>query len=256
MPTRAVLGSVWLPGQDAEDVLQAQHLLLPGGDHLLVERDPDCASRIRRLTAHLPVRVYEGELYSAIPRLPLDYIHVDLNGGLDLNLARWITRLNFAQGADFRITIQYALRHCDFMKACSELFLSNEDLRMLHYLQWTLGQRDDDTISLYESVLRCLLRRYEFTSQQPYPYADTVGMVLFRFNGFKRITGLYQYPDLLHRLGGTQGIEEFRMKNKTPQQRSAIARKAVATRKARELKEKRHNAAVKAWATRRATTQA
>ena len=42
------------------------------------------------------------------------------------------------------------------------------------------------------------------------------------------------------------------MKKKSAAQLSIIACKAVATRKANALKEKRHNAAIKAWETRRA----
>lgn len=257
-PGSKVYNTLWLPGENALDIQNAwkKKKIDNNGHHILVEKNKFILPKLKNSIKDIPIdfEIFQGDLYNMTRPMLLDYSHMDFCGGLDSLTAKWISELEFLPGADLHFTFAYAPRCNLFINKCHELFQNDQELRPVMVNEFTILERKDTNIAIYCSLLRCVLRKYQFGALQPVYYKDTIqSMVLYRCEGLHKVSKSL-YPDLMSKFGVSSGTSQPVMEvPMTATARKKIAAKAVKTRQNRiaTLQERRSNAALKAWATRR-----
>jgi hypothetical protein len=201
-PSRKAKSTIWMPGEQCLDITHAwnQGLIHPKGNHVLVECNNKILAKIKRKMAKIPIdfQYHLGWLADYEVQKPVDYIHIDYCGGLDLQTARWIEQLPIMKRAEINFTFSYAQRNNEFVKRCHAIFEERGFFDVL-LREFSELSRNDMNIAVYCCLLRCLLKEHHCVTDQPIYYKDTAqSMVAYRFRGFngqpKR-----EYPDLLSR---------------------------------------------------------
>jgi len=236
-PTSCKRHTLWLPGVDTMDVRLAceNKRLHRQGKHIVVERDPEVAKKIRRKLSQLTRKhgvkfeFHEGPLHALELDRPLEYAHFDFCGGLTPEVADWLfDQLQVVDGGEVHFTFAYALRGSKFLHQCDELFLSNQQFMQLEGYQFNTLERNHRRIAFYCALIQCMLNRFNFTSLTPVKYKDTVQPMV-----------LYSCIDMENR---KQSLKELDF-------RPFLEDKPSSAKSVESVK--RSSAAQKAWATRR-----
>lgn len=204
LPHSRVLSSVWLPGQQCIDLKQAmaQKLLLPG-DHILVEREGVVAKAIRRYIngKGFKFNLQQTALHRVQVETPLQYVHLDMLGALGTEEAVWINRMPIARNAEVNFTFSYEHRRrasC-VLRLWQGVIQANPLLKKMYQEEYYDQWRHDPVIATYQTVLRCLLRRYSFTVKRPILYRDVQRMVVYSFHEFRPLA-VSKSPNILSQL--------------------------------------------------------
>jgi len=196
-PTAKKKFTLWFPGEDALDVINAKKkkLLNARGKHILVERNKKIVTKIEEaLLPDKSLELHVGSLSSLRLERPLEYAHFDFCGGLSRPVTNWMfDKLELAENAEVHFTFSFALRNNLFLKAAKELFWTKPELReVLKYYIVDISRTDGNDpfriIAFHCSLIRCMLHRYGFQSLEPVWYKDTVqSMVLYRCRRVSRL---------------------------------------------------------------------
>lgn len=185
-PKTRKLHSLWLPGVDCLDVINAYEkgLLSSKGKHIIVERDKSCMEQIKLNLSKIKLdfHYHADELYALKLKTPLDYAHFDFCGAMTNREVYWFyDELKLNTLAEIHFTMAYAIRNNQFLKSTFELFKEKEPYKsLMRYYHYELS-RDDSTVCFFCVFIQSLLNGWEYVSCMPIKYKDTVqSMVLYR----------------------------------------------------------------------------
>jgi hypothetical protein len=174
--------------------------LLRKGKHILVERDPLIARSIRKqiVGSDLKFDLQQKQLKNVVLDTELEYAHLDFLGALNIEEATWISKMKIAKGASIFFTFNYEHRRNAIIpyRTWRKLITNNPNLNSIYLEEYYDQWRHDPVIATYQTVLRCLLRKYEFKCNRPILYRDKQKMAVYRFYNF-RPTTKPQLPNIL-----------------------------------------------------------
>ena len=231
-------------------------LVHPDGEHVLVEREAETASRIKDLVASDPYwirkpRIHTGELHDLRLANKIDYAFLDLTGGITKDVAGWVEnglQHMLRPKARVAFTLAYGWRTNQYMYDMQS-YIKEHDPKGLRRLSEAL-KIDKKPILVYVYVLRSIFSQWDFSLDQTVWYQDSQqSMLLFRLHDFVRRSATMKMADVGVKMQGVIGRCCGQAKK-----RSAAAHKAWETRRAEAAK--RSQAAHKAWKTRRKLAKA
>ena len=102
MPSSPKENTIWLPGYRCHCFREAidKGMVVPNGQHWLVERSPETAQAIRKAVIDpcdwdVPPKLFPGELHHLQVATAVDYAFFDFTGGLTQEVAQWLHKLPF-----------------------------------------------------------------------------------------------------------------------------------------------------------------
>ncbi len=182
--------ALYMPADSLRCVLTAEDtgMISPQDTRLfLVERDKAVCSRLKSKLrqTHWNNRslVHCGSLEGSVIPFNLDYAWIDLNGTIGRNLGWWIGNVlspKLKMGAAFCVTQEYCWRNNSWLKSLHRYVYSKFDSEYTRFRfeKTILG---DKYLSFVPFLICSLLRDRNVFVAEPFRYADTIDMVLFRF---------------------------------------------------------------------------
>lgn len=250
--------ALFMPGDRALCVASALKtgIIVPDTRLVLVERIPEVARQasvsMRKMGFRSLPLWHVADIVNL--RLPfrLQYGFLDFNGTLNFRIAKWMNvelSSHLASDATLAFTFCYTMRSpgWQFMDRCQKLFRTT-----YHHLWDRLAgqvQVRDFNILTYLCLLRSVFCEYDFAIRPPFKYKDSVSMVLYRLSQMRPRLARPEWPNMEELLAG-----EIPEENHQVALISQRAKQAQATRQRQveeRLAQKRSEAALKAWATRR-----
>lgn len=257
--------ALFMPGWDEEAQQAGQDVrtglasgnLDPELPLYVVERNPEWAELIAADLCGLGFKnliLHVGELHTLKPTHKLDFVSIDLFGALDRNICTWMRDTlapALAPAAIVALTMAYSRRNNRFMFECERIF--REDFHT-----YTSRVRKALDISGHHRLVPVLLMRaifqnHQFAYRRLMRYHDSIySMLTFKFTDFSptRLSNgapmLDQVLDRMRPLDQVVVRREFEPEDEMePESEEASAAEPMSY-------QRRSQAALKAWATRRA----